>query len=790
MLGTLVFYHNQVRPYNREDQQFCRALADLAAVAVENALLHQETQRRLRELTALHEVDLQITSALDVGKVLETIAEQLRQVLGVATLYIGLYDAERDVLRLPLIIDRGERRPQIEQIASDSAGLAGWVVRSGQPLWVDDMLEEQFRLPVEAVRLGEATRSLAVLPLVVKGVVVGVLSVQSYEPHAFDAGDRRLLDGIAAQAAIAIENARLYQEVTRRLAQTRVLREVMLAAASTLDFDQVLERACETLQTLLRVEYLGVVLPEEGKWLRSHPSMIGYSAPADQIRVPMKKSICGRVLQTGEPMIVGDVREVPYYHAGVPEVRSELAVPVRVGDQVIGVLNVESSRFNAFDADDLALYSAIAGQLGVALENAHLYQREQQQRREAETLYRAAQALTTTLELREVLDRILSELQQVVPYDSATVQFLYDNQLQIIGGRGFPNLEELLGFTFDLSGEGNPNGEVMRTRAPVILEDAPPVYEEFSREPHAAAAIRAWMGIPLLFGDRSIGMLALDKREPGFYTPEHARLALAFASQAAIAVENARLYRQLEEKSAELDRALRELQDLERLRNEVVQNVSHELRTPLTLIQGYTELLLAGDLGPIVETHKRALEVIRERAATLSQLIYNLTALGKIPHDTLVLHPIRIQEPVRRALRNYRLVAQQAGVRLEVEMPEDLPRILGDGEYLRLVFSHLIDNAIKFSPGGGLVCVQAWASEQWVHVAIQDQGIGIAPEHLEHIFERFYQVDGSTTRRFGGMGIGLSLVWEIVEAHRGRVTVKSEPGEGSTFTVTLPQAQE
>jgi len=112
--------------------------------------------------------------------------------------------------------------------------------------------------------------------------------------------------------------------------------------------------------------------------------------------------------------------------------------------------------------------------------------------------------------------------------------------------------------------------------------------------------------------------------------------------------------------------------------------------------------------------------------------------------------------------------------------------VLGDGEYLKLAFSHLIDNAIKFSPDGGLICVRAWASEQWVHVAIQDQGIGIAPEHLEHIFERFYQVDGSSTRRFGGMGIGLALVWEIVEAHQGTVNVESQVGQGSTFTVTLP----
>ncbi|HIE39491.1 MAG TPA: GAF domain-containing protein, partial [Anaerolineae bacterium] len=430
------------------------------------------------------------------------------------------------------------------------------------------------------------------------------------------------------------------------------------------------------------------------------------------------------------------------------------------------------------------------GQWGVALETARPYRREQHRRREAETLYRAAQALTTTLDLREVLDRILTELQQVVPYDSASVQLLQEGRLEIIGGRGFPNLEELLGVTFDPEKEDNPNSDVVRSRAPVILEDAPTAYEKFRREPHAAAGIRAWMGVPLLFGDRLIGMLALNSREPGFYTPEHARLALAFAGQAAIAIENARIYRQLEEQSAKLGRALQELRYLDRLRDEVVQNVSHELRTPVTLIQGYAELLLSGDLGPVLETQRGALEVIRERTAMLSQLIYNLTALRVVPRETLALLPLAVQEPVRHALSSYSRTADRAGIRFEVDLPDDLPLVVGDRGHLRLVFSHLIENAIKFSPDGGLVRVRAWADGRWVCVAVQDRGIGIASEHLSRIFQRFYQVDGSTTRRFGGMGIGLALVWEIVDAHQGRVEVESKPGEGSTFTVVLPRAEE
>ncbi|HID88810.1 MAG TPA: GAF domain-containing protein, partial [Anaerolineae bacterium] len=524
--------------------------------------------------------------------------------------------------------------------------------------------------------------------------------------------------------------------------------------------------------------------------LRLLPVQIGYPTPAEKVFLPMEKSVCGQVFQTGKPLYIGDVREIPFYHEGASEVRSELAVPVRVGDRVIGVLNVESREVNAFDEEDIAFYTAIAGQLGVALENARLYREERRRRQEAETLYRAVQALTTTLDLQEVLGRILTELRQVVPYDSASVQLLEEGVLKIIDGRGFPDLDALPGFVIDPRKEDNPNARVLESRAPVILEDAPATYEAFHPPPHADIGIRAWMGVPLLFGDRVIGMLTLDKREPGFYTEEHARLAMAFAAQAAIAIENARLYRRLERQSAQLAQAVKELQDLNRLRNQLVQNVSHELRTPLTLIQGYTELLLNEGLGQLEPAQRRALKTMEEYIRTLSHLIYNLTALRTFPRETLALMPVSIVEIVGQLLEEEKQLARSAGVSFNTDLPDDLPPVLGDRERLDLVFHHLIDNAIKFSPNGGDVHIRAWADEEWVYISVKDEGIGIAPEHLDRIFERFYQIDGSTTRRFGGMGVGLALVWEIVEAHGGTVEVESEPGKGSNFTVRLPQAKE
>ena len=634
-LGTLVFYHDMVRTYSAEDRQFCRALADQVSMVVMNTHLFTEQQRRAEEANLLLEIANAVSSTLELDDILKTLALYAARV------------CEADRCTILFLDQAGETLvPTMSQLASgnneelwavfrdmryphrvESIPEAVTLIRERQPLYIPDAASSSLpRHWVDPFDIG----SILAVPLVSRERVIGVMVLDRPETNSpFSPEQIRLAMTVGAQAAVAVENARLYQETSLRLAQTRVLREVMLSAASTLDFDQVLRRTFRTIWKHMQIEFIGFAIPDEvAGYLEYHPSLIGDDTLPESLDIPMDRSVCGRVFQTGEPMVVGDVREVAFYHSTSDEIRSELAIPVSIGDRIIGVLDVESHRTNAFGEEDVTFYTAIAGQLGVALENADLFQREH-----------------------------------------------------------------------------------------------------------------------------------LHSRE-------------------------------LEVQSAQLTRALQDLQALDRLRDEVVQNVSHELRTPLTLILGYTELLLSGDLGETPATQQRTLELIYTRTLTLAKLIQNLRILRTVSGRELTLSPVSVAEAVRAAADDYVVFAEQAHAKIVIEIQDDLPPVLGSGEHLKLAFSHLVDNAIKFSPEGGEVKLVAWANEHKVHISVQDQGIGIAPQHLEHIFERFYQADGSTTRRFGGMGIGLALVWEIVEAHEGAVIVDSKPNEGSTFTVTLPQAGE
>lgn len=623
-VGVLDLQCHGAMGFDRLSIETAETLAEQVAVALHNARLYDQAQRRVEELTALRNIDVALAATLNLDEVLERIHGQISRVIPTVTFYVGIYDERRKELHIPVIVDQGERLDPITLGMEQDSGFAGWVVRHGKALWIDDWEKEKDSLPVEGIARGTPTRSLMVLPLISRGETIGVISAQSYEPYAFDRGHRRLFAAAANQVAIAVENARLFEQTSRRLTETRLLQQIMETAASHRDFDSVLERTVEALHRTLGIDHLWFAVPDDGAELCIHPSQIGADRSVIGMPVPLKESVTGRAYGTGKPQMVPDLKESPYDFEINRGTRSILSLPVEVGGRTVAVLNAESLEVNAFDEEDLHLFEAVVAQLGVVLENRELYQK-------------------------------------------------------------------------------------------------------------------------------------------------------------------------LEEQKDELREALQKLTEADRLRAELVQNVSHELRTPFSLVQGYIDLMLEGDLGPLREEQREALEVIRSRMGTLKTLFRDLAMLDEISRREASSTPTSMTDTMRSALNDFTPLADRAGIRFRDELPETLPLVQADKEQLIQVFAHLLDNAVKFSPNGGTVTVRAW---EQTHegtrescVSVSDEGIGIAPEHLDRIFERFYQADGGAGRRFGGMGIGLALVREIVEAHGGRVDVKSTPHKGSTFTVALPQSR-
>jgi signal transduction histidine kinase len=298
--------------------------------------------------------------------------------------------------------------------------------------------------------------------------------------------------------------------------------------------------------------------------------------------------------------------------------------------------------------------------------------------------------------------------------------------------------------------------------------------------------VRSLLVVPLITKDRVIGTLSVDDLKVDAFSPEDGRLLTIAAAQAAVAIENARLFESLKERAKKLGEAYAELQDLDRKKDEFVQNVSHDLRTPLTFVKAYVELLLDGTLGPITDPQRDSLDIVTQRTDAITRLVDDILTLQQLDRGAMRMMPVAMGDLVRSVVQGAEATAAQTGITVRVEIAEALPPVYVDRDRLVQVLDNLLGNAIKFSPDGGIITVRIRPVDTAVQVEVADQGIGIPADKMDKIFERFYQVDGSSRRRFGGTGLGLAIVKRIVEAHNGKIWVDSEEGKGSTFSFTLP----
>ena len=284
--------------------------------------------------------------------------------------------------------------------------------------------------------------------------------------------------------------------------------------------------------------------------------------------------------------------------------------------------------------------------------------------------------------------------------------------------------------------------------------------------------------------------MSIDHEQADAFNADDERLITIAAAKVAVAIENARLFQALQERATSLAQAYEELKEIDRLKDELVQTVSHELRTPLTFVRGYVDLLLGGDMGPLNERQKQGLEIVAHKTASVAHLVNNIMLLQQLEHSPLQLALTDSATVAKEAVGKSQPAADRQGVSLRLTITPDLPLILADPERITLVFQHLLENAIKFSPNGGVVQVVMKEKPDNIQVSVSDQGIGIAKEQQKRIFDRFYQIDSSATRRYEGTGVGLSIAKRIVEAHGGDIWVQSRLGKGSSFSFSLPKSRQ
>lgn len=762
--------------FDQEDMRAMQTLADQLAVAIDNARLYEETRRRMAELTALQETNLRVGASLDTAAIMDSVARSVLDLFGADDVHLFLRRPESGSLELGVALGRSGSSGRALQRRPDAFAQA--VFESRRPLVINHARGHSHFAALEARDM--YVEAAAGFPLLGAAGAVGVITVSYLHPHNFSAEELRVMSLLASQTAIAITNARLYEETRRRLEELTVLHEVALAAASTPAPAEIADRVLTVIQQSLGFENLRLLMVDEKQGVLRRLSSL---APTDCLPARrLEEDPAGWVVECGRALRVGDVAQDARCSKIEPDVRSLLIVPLLLGERVTGVVEAVSPRPDAFSLDDERLLATVARQLAVAIENGRLYQEMERRLTEVSALYQIARQANTSLNLQERLDSIVVLLKEMLGCRACSIALLEPNtgSLEIRAAAG---IESKWKRDFRLRlGEGVA-GRVALDGAPIYVPDTMAVGDFIFFDP----SVRSLLTVPLSVQQRIIGTLTVDSDRPNAFREADERLLTIAAAQIAVAIENARLYTSLESRAKSLTEALAELQTMDRLKDEMVQNISHELRTPLTFIKGYVELLLAGDAGPLTPEQREQLQIVADKANAVTRLVSDIMFLQQADELLAGKSPVSLAAVARRVARVFASAAESAGLIVVEELPENLPPVAGDESRLMQVFDCLLSNAIKFSPNGGKITVRVEDAGAMVRASVSDQGIGVSPQDQERIFARFYQVDGSARRRFGGLGLGLAIAKRIVEAHGGRIWVESELGRGSTFYFTIPK---
>jgi GAF domain-containing protein len=812
--GVLEILGLESTVFNESDVMAMESLAAQISVAIDNARLYNQAQRRLLEQSIVYQIGQDLSTLLDYNELVRAVARHMTRALDTSSCLVAIYNILTDQVRIEAdyrLPGVDNRHPMLKVGLSyhlNRLHAARQAIQSRRSITVYTWNEQSDSRHADQLRQDGAYSEL-IVPMKRGDRIIGLVRwAEARHQRQFSRDDERLAQNLAAQAAVAIENTRLFREAERRANEQSILNRLILMLTNVSDESAMLSLLVEQIHELLDATNTVLRLVDENGWQKptarlnslSFEQTILYQLEAKpqqgrQISTTLRGGysvFTGTNAATQTPVQMEVARWMP------DELRAVILVPLMFRDQWIGAIEVSSAPPQALDNEAVLLLEAIANQAVIALDNLRLSKREQRRIAQLERLQVSGRLIASALVKENLLKLVINEAAAIFQVDAVAFAMPDETGVAEVIHAAHGLSEAFIARRRSIipsTKEFAALSEEER-RQPIYIPDLSQVnLSEVQRRLIEQEGLQTSLIVPIVKGERRFGALILHSRQKYYrFADEDLEIAQLLTSQVAIALENAELFLALEERARELDQA-------NRLKSQFLANISHELRTPMNSILGFSDAMLSGLYGELNEAQTQRLQRINANGRNLLSLIDDLLDISKIDAGRLVLKvdAVDLRQEFERIVSTFESQIQMRGISMTSELPPDLPLVKADPLRLHQVIMNLVGNAVKFTRQGTITLraesrlevvlapSEGQASHQaMVWVSIADTGIGISLENQLIIFDEFRQADGTTTREYGGTGLGLAICKRLIELMGGRIWVDSEEGVGSTFTFALP----